>query len=208
MSIPPLESHPNGALYCQLMEYIKWRTDAVLRTISMVKTGQHYLDNRLAADFCLLQLRFCCELLAIGCIAIHTDVPQAKRLHKMWNADAIMSAFGKLKPKFFPSPVKSTKESEGKYVHEDVAGALSKAELLKMYNFFGALLHTGTFELYAKPEVRTYDFSIVEDFINKLIRLLNEHTYLLHDGETMVRVIMHNAADGRVWLNVLQRKPI
>ncbi|HEV2498753.1 MAG TPA: hypothetical protein VGY31_04135 [Terriglobia bacterium] len=203
-----MDSHPNGVLYCRLMEYIKWRIEAVLRTLTMVKAQQHYLDNRLAAEFCLLQLRVCCELLAIGCIAIHTDVPQTKVLQRMWNADAIMTRFEKLKPEFFPFPVRSEKGEDGTFVQHEVVDALTKSELTKMYNFFGSLLHTGTFELYAKPKVRTYDFSLIEDFVSKLIRLLNDHTYQLHDGKTMVRIIMHNEKDGHVWINVLQRRPI
>lgn len=41
-------------------------------------------------------------------------------------------------------------------------------------------------------------------FVRALIRLLNDHTYLLHDQKKMVRVIMHNEKDGKVWLNELE----
>jgi hypothetical protein len=45
----------------------------------------------------------------------------------------------------------------------------------------------------------------LEEFITKLKRLLNAHTYLLNDERTMIRVIMRNVTDGRVWINRLEQ---
>jgi hypothetical protein len=199
-------THDNIDLYGHLMEIIKWRTDAVMKTLVLVRTKNHYLDNAVVAEFCLLQLRLCCELLAIGCIAVHKDVPQSKRLHKMWNADAIMQKFHELKPRFFPHPVRSEKHPDDKWAQQNVQGALTKPELLKMYHFFGGLLHSGTFETYASRQRQTYDFKLIEEFLDKLLKLLNEHVNYLNDGEVMVRVIMSNADQGgRVSWNVLEK---
>ena len=187
------------------MEYLKWRLDAVAQTMLMVKGGSHPLDSRLAAEFCLLQLRLCCELLAVGCVAIHTDVPQTRRLQEMWNADAAMNAFKKLKPQFFPTAVSEEVQANGVINYGLVRGALTKTELLKMYNFFGGLLHTGTLTNYKNRKARADDFRILAEFVSKLIKLLNIHTYKLHDDATLIRVIMRNEKDGRVWLNELRK---
>ncbi len=203
-----MQRHVNASLYCQLMEYIKWRTEAIDKTVELVRTKKHYLDNRAAAELCLLQLRYCCELLAIGCIAIHTDVPQANRLHKMWNAEQIMKAFEDMKPTFFPTGVKSIKREDGIWDQVDADGALTKAELTRMYNLFGELLHTGTFKRYKNQTEVRYDFRIITDFLAKLRNLLNDHTYLLHDNQKMIRVIMQDVKDGRVKLNELDAMPI
>ena len=200
--------HPNGALYCDLMEFIKWRIEAVQKTIHLVKTKRHYLDNRLAAGFCLLQLRMCCELLAIGCIAIHADVPQAKRFEKMWNADAIMKSVEVLKPDFFPQPVIEQMQKDGSISQFPVEGALTQSELLQMYNLFGSLLHTGTFKKYKQSTTQAYDFSILESFITKFVKLLNTHIYYLEQSKQMIRIIMHNVKDGRVWLQPLEGRKI
>jgi hypothetical protein len=197
------QDHPNGPLYCDLMEYIKWRVESVLKTIHLVRTKQHYLDDRLAAEFCLLQLRMCCELLAIGCIAIHTDVPQTARLQKMWNADSIMSAFEKLKPEFFPEGTRDERQEGGVIQQHAVDGAMTKDEFLKAYNLFGGMLHTGNFQRYKTGSVETYDFSIIEQFLEKLTKLLSAHVYFLEQNKAMVRVIMHNVKDGRVYYNYL-----
>jgi hypothetical protein len=204
----PAKDHPNGALYCNLMEYIKWRVEAVHKTIHLVRTNKHYLDNRLAAEFCLLQLRMCCELLAIGCVAIHTDVPQTARLQKMWNADAIMKSFAALKPGFFPEAVNDEKQPDGVIQQRAVDGALTRDELLKAYNLFGGMLHTGTFDRYTKASVKSYDFSILEEFLEKLSKLLSNHVYFLDQNKAMVRIIMHNVKDGHVWYNYLVGRKI
>ena len=197
-------THPNAVLYCQLMEYIKWRLEAVAKTLLILKQGRHYLDNRLAADFCLLQLRFCCELLAVGCMAIHTDVPQANHLQKQWNAERIMKAFEKLKSQFFPKPVRDEIRNDGMIIHVPITDALTRNELLKMYNFFGERLHTGTFKGYKNSETHAYNFETLEEFISKLMKLLSSHTYTLHDGDKIIRVIMKNE-HGQVWLDQLDK---
>lgn len=202
------EEHPNGALYCRLMEFIKWRVEAVGKTIHLVRTNQSYLDNRLAAEFCLLQLRMCCELLAIGCLAIHTDVPQSKRLQKEWNANTIMRAIEALKPQFFPTAVRDEVLPNRIIQQHLVEGALTKKEFLDSYHLFGSMLHTGTLDRYKNSSPKTYDFSLLENFIDKLSKLLSNHTYLLNDNKTMIRVIMHNIKDGRVWLQPLVGRKI
>jgi hypothetical protein len=196
--------HPNASLYCDLMEFIKWRVGLTEQTLGLVRAKKHYLDNRSAAEFCLLQLRFCCELLAIGCVAIHTDVPQASSLHKEWNAEKIMKTFEKLKPQFFPEPIKDELGTNGIWEQTPAKGALTRDELLKMYKFFGGLLHTGSFRGYKNPQKRTYDFDLLANFASKFVKLLNTHVYKLNGDDKMIRVIMWNEKDGRVWLNELE----
>jgi hypothetical protein len=195
--------HPNASLYCALMEQLKLRIDAVIQTTHLVQAGNHYLSRGLAFEFCLLQLRFCCENIALGIVAIHTDVPQRGRLREEWNARRILTMFEQLKPEFFPKPIKSERQQSGTFMHLDVKGALTKNELLKMYKRMGDVLHSGAFKNAARERVA--DFEMINSFVSKLVILLNDHTYLLNDGKIMIRVLMQNVADGKVWINVLER---
>lgn len=190
-------------LYCQLMEQLKWRIDSVLVTLLKIREEKHFVPTVAAAEFCLLQCRFSCELIALGCIAVHTDIPQTKRLQKMWNADLIMSAFEKLKPSYFPVPVRDVVNPDGmREIVDHVDGALTKEELLSKYNFFGGMLHAGTFSNMSKPRPpKVYDLAIVQDFVDQMIKLLNAHTYKLYEGRKLVRVIMRNVTDNKVWWN-------
>jgi hypothetical protein len=207
MSKIPIK-HPNGKLYCQLMEQIKWRVDAVQETARLVTKNEYYLGHVPAAEFCLLQLRFCCELLAIGCIAIHTDVPQSTRLQSMYQADLIMNAFEKLKPRFWPNPSKNPPPINGVIYQDKIEGALTKPEMLKMYHLFGTLLHAGNFQRFAKPKSKTYDFKLLNEFVTKLIKLLNEHNYMMYDNLRMIQITMHYPTDGKVWLHEFEARPI
>jgi hypothetical protein len=198
--------HPNASLYCDLMESIKWRSDLINKTLHLVRIQKHYLDHRSAAEFCLLQLRFCCELLAKGCVAIHTDIPQTSSLHKVWSAKKIMKAFEKLNPQFFPVPIKDELGPDGIWEQRRVKDALTRTELLNMYSFFGELLHTGSFGGHKSPEKRIHNFGLLEEFVSKFIKLLNTHIYELNGYNKIIRVMMWSEKDGRVWLNELEKK--
>lgn len=196
--LPPTAIHPNGTLYCRLMEQLKWRVETVLDTLKLFRAQRLHFGNVATADFCLLQLRFACELLALGCIAVHTDVPQTKRLQKMWNADLIFGAFEKLKPEFFPIAGTITREPDSSRRFHRIEGALTKQEMTKMYNFFGNQLHAGTFEKYEHPKSHQYDFKIIDDFIEKLMKLLEAHAYQLYDQDRLITVWMRDSKTGRV----------
>jgi hypothetical protein len=199
------KQHPNSVLYCQLMEAIKQRTDVVLLNTRMLGGNCHYMGVNFVAEFCLLQLRFCCELLALGCVAIHTDAPSTKKLEKEWNAEQIMKAFEKIKPKFFPKAIKSAPMPNGSVDQQPVTGSLTKEEFVKMYSFIGKMLHSGTLRSLKTQNSQRYDIKIIDDFMGKLIKLLEDHIYLLYDEKRMIRVIMNNVADGKVWMNELLR---
>jgi hypothetical protein len=66
------------------MEQLKWRVDAVQKTMHLAKARRHYLPDGLAFEFCLLQLRYCCENIALGLVAIHTDVSKGKLRQQGW----------------------------------------------------------------------------------------------------------------------------
>lgn len=180
-----------------------------MQTLELVKSGKHYLHNRLAAEFCLLQLRFCCEYIAIGFVAIHTDVPQTK-LFKEWNAGRIVKTFEELKSEFFPESVRSERQPDGKILQVPIRDGLTRDELVSMYNLMGDLLHSGTFKDFKFPEQpRAFSFEMLHEFISKMMQLLNDHIYYLDGRAKMIRVIMNDVAKGGgVSMNELERSAL
>ena len=200
--IKPPEQHPNAALYCDLMETIKLRTGVVSQTLQLHLNKQCYLPGFAAAEFCILQLRMECELLALGCVAVHTDVPQTRRIQKHWNADRIMSEFDSLKPEYFPQAETEVVDRERKTIKAEIKkGVIKLSEFLRMYHHLAEQLHAGDFLTAKARNKKPYDFNELVKFQNDLINLLNCHTYSLYGGEKHVRVIMNNRLDGRVWWN-------
>jgi|SRR5882724_2304781 len=57
------------------------------------------------SEFCYLQLRMLCELIAVGCLVVHGDVEGTKGLCKVWAADKVMKRLEKLHPDFYPHPM-------------------------------------------------------------------------------------------------------
>jgi hypothetical protein len=84
-------------LYCNLMDEIKHRT----RWMQQVLDGTSKLADLPTFEFCYLQLRMICELIALGCLAVHDDIGATRKLKGKFQADVIIKAMEKLHPKFF-----------------------------------------------------------------------------------------------------------
>jgi hypothetical protein len=186
--------HDNGDLYCGLMVALKHRSDFVAHNYQLKAQGKLVAPtSALIFESSLLQLRFCCELLALGCIAMHTDVPATNKLRKEYNAEKIIKTFGHLKPEFFPRAVDPNQIVLGSLAGQDLLpGALTKQELLKAYNHFGEVLHAGVFEDYKAKKQKNYEWQELEDFRVKLVKLLRFHVFEMHGGRKAVRIDMHD----------------
>jgi hypothetical protein len=162
--------------------------------------------NRSAAEFCLFQYRMICELLAMGCLAVHIDVPDVNALYKRRNANDIMKRLSRLKPEYFLVAITETgKGTECEpHTHHNRTDTITQQELLRLYHFFGEQLHSGTFSRYMNRQSKAYDFALIENFVTDVVTLLNVHIYKLYSYRKLVRVIMQNADDGRVWWNELE----
>jgi hypothetical protein len=87
-----------------------------------------------------------CELIAIGCLVIHGDIPatQSNRVQKAFLADWIMNTLSALHPEFYPVPVEPEDIPGDLPESRDIkSGFLSKEELIKLYHQCGTILHRG-----------------------------------------------------------------
>ena len=199
---------PNIQLYCDIMGQIKQRLQYVSTTITMAKARAHYMNNLAVTEFCFLQYRFICELIALGCIAIHTDIEQPKKLQKMWNAEEVMSTFKHLKPGYFPTKVTEKAQGDGTIAHTDVIdGVLNADTLIVLYNSCGRNLHVGTFKVLTESKKDSLDFAKLEKIASDLQSLLSIHTFKLYDTDMLIKIEMNNK-DGLVeWMYALSIGP-
>jgi len=202
------KQHPNAQLYMKLMTELKARIDAVQKTGLQVAAKQYPVNIQFAAEFCMLQLRFCCELIAVGTIVIHTDVPQSMKLKTQWNAQRIMDNFDRLKADHFPTPVRDQLRPDlgVSHIAEHYEGCLTKAEMLRMYHFFGEHLHAGTYAKFLKPDSKQHSFKVLNVFTTSLMNLLSVHTYTLYSKERLLRIAMNTPPNGSVAWNEFQRR--
>ncbi len=85
-------------LYAELMDEAKNR----LSWIEHAVNGHTGFPAVLVREFCYLQLRMLCELIALGCLVAHGDIEQSTKLQKEWAANKILAQLAALHPSFYP----------------------------------------------------------------------------------------------------------
>ncbi|WP_024573984.1 MULTISPECIES: hypothetical protein [unclassified Afipia] len=184
-------------LYCDFMEEIKRRTSV----IDDILNSKFALPMIVAVEFCYLELRFICELIALASLTAHGDIPgaKAKRLTRAYQADNILRMLEGLHPKFYPTPGRQVRNDKGQVaeIEKVTAPYLTKPELQKLYVECGSFLHRGSLENVVKgKKLPTFDHLRV--WINKVRTLLNHHQIQLADPEWQLWVIMQSNVDGKV----------
>jgi hypothetical protein len=132
-------------LYATLMDEAKVRINAVDRAVN----GRIHMPGPIVREFCYLQLRLLCELIALSCLVAHGDfsVSYSKRLRRQWSAEKIMDDLTRLNPDLYPHAARQTPLTvPGKPGYNfDVINPspLPKGELLKLYGQCHHRLHRG-----------------------------------------------------------------
>jgi hypothetical protein len=90
--------------------------------------GDIPLPGKAIQEFCVLEIRMVCELIALACVVAHgDDIADSNKLEKEWQAGRIVSALERLHPGFFPVPVTMTQtlEPKGWHLEEVKSGFLT-----------------------------------------------------------------------------------
>ena len=171
--------------YLTLMHEVVIRIDLVAKA----SKGELNLSPPYAYEYSFLQFRRICEIIALGCIQVHGDLPssQTKTLQKEYRADKIMKALDKDYPHCFPQCITTSKDEKGvKIIANSKPNALTRDEFKKLYVKTGEVLHRGTikslelFKGYTKQ-----DYQDVIDWQHKLVELLNQHAIGKSTGKTL-----------------------
>jgi hypothetical protein len=185
-------------LYASLMEEAKTRMAAIDSALA----GDTNLPEILADEFCTLQLRMLCELIALGCLVAHGDIRTTRNLRKAKYADDIVNQLEVLNPHFYPQPVRQVDTGSGGLGIEDIAsGFLTKAELCKLVGKCGANLHRGSAKSLLSP--RTLTPKAIAEWARKIRTLLDIHWFRLPSGEPHYLCSMTGGANGGVGVQFL-----
>ena len=148
-------------------------------SITGAMSGGTALPAPLVQEFCYLQLRMLCELVALGCLTAHGDIKetQAAKLQKEWSADKIISQLEALHPNFYPHPIRMTIAPERVDFDRLESGFLTKTELIQLYGKCGDRLHRGTSKKLpaTMQQTKPPDFTEIAGWASKIITLLNQH---------------------------------
>lgn len=193
-----------------VMSYLKLMHEVVVRLdlVSAACNGVLNLTPPYAFEYCYLQYRRICELLALGCLQLHGNlsVARSSEATKEWNAERIMRMLHKHHPHAFPQSATATKRSDGwSFVGNAKPNALTLAEFKALYSQCGQVLHRGTIrsiESEKTPDKVDYDKLIA--WSHKIIDLLNQHFVSRSDGKGLYFVSLKaEEADGGPACSVL-----
>jgi hypothetical protein len=181
-------------LYSKLMDEAKLRLEA-METALAGKTG---LPNGAVREFCFLQLRLLCEVIALASLAAHGDIEVVHKLRKTYRktyeADKIIRELKKLHPKFYPHAAIQTKQGPEEFIavlRKD--GFLTKEELIQVYGRCGNVLHRGSFRgLFLTNRYANLGFAEIKAWKDKIEALLGYHLISMVDNKTFVLFTLRN----------------
>lgn len=161
--------------YLPLMHELAIRIDLVAKACD----GDLGLTPPYAREYAYLQFRRMCELMALGCLQLHGDLPFAKQssTQKEWNAEKIMKLLHKNHPHSFPQCVKREKTDDGWHIQANHnENALTLKEFKELYSECGEVLHRGTIKtLEGASHFKTQDYEKIIIWQSKIVALMNEH---------------------------------
>jgi hypothetical protein len=191
---PTKEQIAACGLYANILEEIKHRIAAIdTGTMNRIPVPAPFVR-----EFCYLQLRMICELVALGCLVAHGDIQATQKmsLQKEWSAETIIKALADLHPDFFPLAYKQKAEDGGfelEFIHPPV---MTKDELLNLYGRCGGVLHRGTVKKLLKQHIPVQlNHAEITAIAQKLVDLLSMHSVVMLGGKTVFLCLLRNAND-------------
>lgn len=146
-----------------------------IELVAQACAGNLNLTPPYAREYAYLQFRRMCELIALGCLQLHGDLPLPKSTKKEWHAEKIMSLLHKNHPNSFPVAITREKTPEG-WNFKAIPDALTIKEFKKLYNECGSVPHRGTIRsLEANDNFNEADYHKVSEWLNKIVELMREH---------------------------------
>lgn len=178
------------------MEEVKLRIESI---DGVCKAEIGPLRVQMAEEFCYLQLRMICEVIAIACLVMHGNLKPKAKLLRTHKADWIISELEKLHPDFYPEALEPFDDYIGDRPQWTTkkSGFLSKAELSSLWNrHCGKKLHRGSAENVLKRKADDDFPSKVLDWRIKIVRLLERHTIITPDQNWVCYVAMNSPKVG------------
>src|SRR5207253_764704 len=129
--------------YLALMHELVIRIDLVAHACE----GRLNLTPPYAREYAYLQFRRMCELMALGCLRLHGDLPETQKqsAKKEWNADKIMGLLHRSHPHSFPQSAIRAQTPQGWTIQANSKpNALTRDDFRVLYAECGEVLHRGT----------------------------------------------------------------
>lgn len=142
-------------------------------------------------EFCYLQIRMVCELIALGCLIAHSGIKGAQTgyLKKAYAADRIVDELEKLHPHFFPLAFVPIVGDDGLLtgITQAPDGYLTKDELIRLNGLCGDALHRGNIQRFlSKEQPASTNRAATVAWVDKLVSLLEHHSIVLEGMDKVI----------------------
>ena len=192
--------------YASFMEEIKTRLDAVHPIVRTLGKDGGTPTDFLQAEFCLLQVRFVCELIALASLVAHHPLGVPKDLLKLWNAERIFRDLEEVNEHCFPKHATINRSDNG--VHVKVTrDIMDRADLQKIYSQCGEMLHRGMIKHVISGKDRIYDLQKIDVWMSQIGRLLSTHAIMMLDTGVVLIVNMTGGANNSVHVALAKGGP-
>jgi hypothetical protein len=205
----PTPTEKQRQLYANLMHEVKVRIEAIDHAV----LGRMNLSTVFVREFCWLQLRMLCELIALSCLVAHGDIAflQPHKVGKSYSADDILDRLTALRQHFYPEAVRQIRAPAGSTEKFQIQGIqpspLSKDSLLTLYGKTHRHLHRGSLKKLLSMDVRapidlTIDTSEVIGWAQKINDLLSSHVIAINANEVILCSLRNADANNDVQVAV------
>jgi hypothetical protein len=161
--------------YLPLMHELATRIELVASALD----GRLGLSIPYAREYVYLQFRHICELIALGCLRLHGDLPEAQSssAQKEWHAEKIMRLLQRRHPHCFPQSVIREKTETGWTIRANAKpNALTFEEFRRLYALCGESLHRGTIRsIQSSAPLDDSDLQALIRWQVKIVDLMNVH---------------------------------
>lgn len=200
-------------LYRDLMEEIKIRFDC----LNHASNGRTGLPTPIVREFMYQQLRFLCEVIALGCLVAHGDlaVVQSHKMGKTYSADEILKKMSELRPHFYPYAIKHTIINSGApgtpkhFSIEERPNPLPKEELMAIYVRSHKHLHRGNLKRLLAAKGTPLDLTLNAPEIiaqaQKMSDLLSHHAIAINECEVIMCMLKNADSGGLAQVAIAER---
>lgn len=183
--------------YLPLMHEFAIRSDLAAKAL----TGHIDFTPPFAREFAYFQFRRMCELIALGGVYIHGNLPGAQQnaFTRQWNAEKLMKLLQRHHAHAFPQPVTRTQSADGTLVltANNKPNSLTYSEFRQLYNECGEVLHRGTARTVHISSICTKEaFDKTVQWQCKLVTLMDQHSIISSDDRRMFMFTLRTLETG------------
>jgi len=180
------------------------KADVIINALNEIRVRLRAIDTIIAApipelvqnESCHLQLRLCCECLAITILAVQADFETNKAFRDDYSPVSIFKALAKSYPDFFPNPCKMVAKPDGSFNFDDVGAGnpISRNEIEEVWELSGHHLHRASMKKYLKRDNHV-DLLAINKAKERFWNLIMGLMIGMNDGSFRLFAAMHRHDD-------------